>query len=570
MTARASSMAVREVPPLEADPAVVRDAAVDLLAASAQLDDLGGFAAGAARIADWVGDAADAYHSAVEHAGHRADAMSLALREVAQRVAQHADALTRLLARREDLLTARVSLAHRLDDVAAGADPAPVQDLVRRYHADLAGWVQEVEQEARATAAAFTRSLTWDRVAGRWGGVADPADAALAAMPGPDASPAEVHGWWNGLSAAARMAIVAASPGSIGNRHGIPAGARHAANTVALERDIADWSAVAPEDRTVDERRWLANALAARDGLDRVAEGIDPVTGQPTRATLHLYDPRAFDGDGRVAIGVGDLDTADNVAVVVPGLGTDAGSASMQADRALTLYESTRFLHAESVATLAWIGYDAPDNALGDHDALGVLAEQHAAAGGERLADTLAGLREARPDDPAHQTVIGNSYGSTTTGHGATDHGLAVDDLVLSGSPGAGDPADHASDLGVGTGHVWVATASHDAIAGLADDGWVGGDTFGGAGLGDDPAEDEFGARRMRAESVTRGEGLDPFADHRGYFDHDSESLANISHVVAAEYDQVTLAGPRHDPWYGPPQDPEAGRTPSVVPTRSP
>jgi pimeloyl-ACP methyl ester carboxylesterase len=256
--------------------------------------------------------------------------------------------------------------------------------------------------------------------------------------------------------------------------------------------------------------------------------------------------------------------------VVVPGLGTDAGSASAQADRALTLRESTRFLHRGSVATLAWIGYDAPDNVAGDHDALGVVREGLATRGGERLADALDGLRASRTDDPAHLTVIGNSYGSTTTAHGATDHGLPVDDIVLTGSPGAGDGAEHAADLGVGTGHVWVASGSHDPVAGLADEGWVGGGTLAGAGLGDDPAEDDFGARRMQAESVTRGEGPGPFADHTAYFDHDSESLANISHVVAGEYADVRLAGHRHDPWYAPPWDPEGDRLPTTVTTRRP
>ena len=38
---------------------------------------------------------------------------------------------------------------------------------------------------------------------------------------------------------------------------------------------------------------------------------------------LYLYDPTAFDGDGAVAVCAGDLATADNVAVVVPGFGTD-------------------------------------------------------------------------------------------------------------------------------------------------------------------------------------------------------------------------------------------------------
>ena len=42
-----------------------------------------------------------------------------------------------------------------------------------------------------------------------------------------------------------------------------------------------------------------------------------------------------------------------------------------------------------------WIGYDAPDNVPwdGGWDAAGVLDEDMATRGGERLADTIDGLR---------------------------------------------------------------------------------------------------------------------------------------------------------------------------------
>ena len=44
------------------------------------------------------------------------------------------------------------------------------------------------------------------------------------------------------------------------------------------------------------------------------------MTGEPVGSQLYLYDPAAFDGDGAVAVSAGDLDTADNVSVSVPGL----------------------------------------------------------------------------------------------------------------------------------------------------------------------------------------------------------------------------------------------------------
>ena len=157
--------------------------------------------------------------------------------------------------------------------------------------------------------------------------------------------------------------------------------------------------------------------------------------------------------------------------------------------------------------------------------------------GGDRLADTIDGLRAGRDGDPAHLTVIGHSYGSTTVGLGAYDHGLGVDDLVFVGSPGVGGDTDHAGDLDIDPRHVWAGANSHDLIANLGNHGWVNGETFCGAGLGDDPAEDDFGATRFQAESTTRGEGLDPACDDTKYFDHDTESLYNIGQIVNGHYD---------------------------------
>jgi pimeloyl-ACP methyl ester carboxylesterase len=164
-------------------------------------------------------------------------------------------------------------------------------------------------------------------------------------------------------------------------------------------------------------------------------------------------------------------------------------------------------------------------------------------------------------------TVIGHSYGSTTTGHAATDHGLDVDDIVLVGSPGPGDDAKNAGDLGVGEDHVWVGTNSSDPVAMLGDMGWVNGGNV-DLGLGNDPAEDSFGANRFQAEATDRS-GWVSMGDHSKYWDHNSESLSNISHIVTGDYDQVQEAEHKYDPWYAEPQDPEADRDPTTVKTRN-
>lgn len=575
------------LPALEVATDSIEGCGAQLLAASAQIDDLGTFGADRARVTDWRGEAAHAYRSTVAHLGGRADAMSLALRSVARRVQVHADRMGELAREHADLEGERQVLADQIGLLrqqvaqAAGDQAAELQieadavgRRVGRFENDREALLLAVTQEESEMRAAFARVLTMGQVQDRYAGVADPADEALAGKPPGGASAAEVRRWWEGLGEQERQALIAASPGSVGNLDGIPAEARHEANTVSLDRDLVEWRTL--EQRGVlagEETKWLDNAEAADEARRELAGLRDPITDQPVEAQIYLYDPSAFDGDGRVAISAGDLDSADNVAVVVPGLGTDGGSAGYQAVRAATLYESTRYLDpSQSNATMFWIGYDAPDNLPWDGgvDWVGVTNEQMARAGGERLADTIEGLRASRDGDPAHLTVVGHSYGSTTTGHAAHDQGLATDDIVFVGSPGVGGDTDHASDLGVEVGHVWSGANSHDVVADLGNHGAIHGETLFGAGLGDDPVEDDFGATRFTAESTTRGEGADPLTDHSKYFDHDTESLYNISQIINGNYDGVIEADHVHDPWFGDPVDPEADREPTTPVTVEP
>jgi uncharacterized protein YukE len=577
----------RLVPPLVVEPGTIRTFAAGLLAASAQVDDLGSFVAGDARVSDWQGVASAAYHEAIRPTGRSADAMSLALRHVARRADQHADAMQRLVERRWTLADERAHLVEVIEAVrgqAVGAPAAAADALqarcddcalrVRRFEVDLDAWVTDVIAEEEEMREAFGRVLALDQVEQRYGGVEDPADAALAAAPGAGAAPAEVNAWWDGLTRAQRRAIVAASPGSIGNRDGIPPGARDAANTVALDRDLAEWGFL--EDQgllTADEERWLENARSALDARHAIEQGVDPIDREPIRSQLYVYDPTAFDGDGAVAVCAGDLATADNVAVVVPGFGTDGASAAYQGERVLSLYESARTLDgAQSNASMFWIGYDAPDNAPWDEgwDGAGVIGEDLAARGGDRLADTIDGLRAAREGERAHLTVIGHSYGSTTLGHAAEEQGVPADDLVFVGSPGVGGATDRAGDLGLDPDHVWAGANSRDPVAHLGNHGWWHLESaLGGAGLGDDPVEDAFGAHRFEAESTTRAadDGVGALGDHSKYFDHDTESLYNISQVVNGRYAAVRRAGHVTDPWYAEPQDPEWGRDPGAPDT---
>ncbi|QBR93940.1 alpha/beta hydrolase [Nocardioides euryhalodurans] len=315
----------------------------------------------------------------------------------------------------------------------------------------------------------------------------------------------------------------------------------HARLLLAVERDLAAPGEPARAD----------HAAALRDALARIEATVDPVTGRPVEGHLLAYEPTAFGGDGAVTVAVGDPATADDVAVVVPGLGADASSAPREVARALRLHEAARFLDPhDGNATVAWIGYDAPDGPVE------ALTERRAVAGGERLAEDLDDLLTARPAGPAHLTVLGHSYGSTTAALGAYGPGLAADDLVLVGSPGAGGPVDRAADTGLDPDRVWVARNSHDPVAALG--------AAGPLGLGDDPATEEWGGRRIRAESTEPADARDA---HTAYFDHDGESLHHLALVVAGRHGEVEGAEPVRGSglWA---HDPELDRDPASPPTR--
>lgn len=382
-----------------------------------------------------------------------------------------------------------------------------------------------------------------------------------AAFPVDVLTPQERAAWWASLTPAEQSAVMSARALRLGRSDGIPGGARDEANRIVLADTLASLEqAEADGTLTGDQARELANARAVRDGLATAEATSDPITGEPVVVQLLIFEPDAFDGDGRAAISIGDVDTADDVAFSVPGLGTEvSGGIQSQVDRSSAVYDEARLQNVggRTTAIVGWVGYDAPSGGVA-WDSVGVIRDDDARDGAALLATDVAAVQASRRSDPPHTTVIGHSYGSTTTALAATEEDLQADDIILVGSPGAGE-ADDAGDLGVGADHVFVGANSRDAVTYFGNHGWL---NLGSLSLGDDPAEDDFGAVRFQAESVYRGSN-DNFEDHSRYWDDNSESLANIAAIVNADYAAVMRADHRYDPWYNDPQDPEWDREPT-------
>lgn len=559
-------------PEFKADPAGVSAFGTALRDSSASFDDLGTYGGSSASDCGLEGESGTAYATDARSLGQRNDALSLGLRAVATAVMAHADELESLQRVAndleywyEELLATVLDLERRGRSIPAeemaefAAQCESVTEQVKAHSRDVEAWQRDLQRAEQAITRAFAKAATAEKVEAAYVGVTDPADAAIADKPDSGASPEGVNEWWTGLSEEDRQAVIAAYPEEIGNLDGVPAWARNEANTRQVNRDIDRIEQIPEDNRTDDEQTRYENAVQASMALDRVRNATDPRTGEHYEPQLYIYDPLAFDGDGAVAVSVGDLDTAENVSVTVPGFGTDAADIDGNTQKAINVQQAASEAGGTSTASLIWIGYDAPDNLTGD--AAAVTNEHLAENGGDRLADTFDGLNAMRSDD-FHLTAIGHSYGSTTTAHALTDHDVDVDDAVLVGSPGAGGGVEHADELDVNN-DVWVGANSRDPVAALADNGWAGGWLAGGAGLGNDPAEDDFGVNRFQAEDVDRGDYIRTFPQHTSYFDHDSESLYNIARVVNGDYDEVEGADHTYDPWNKGPQDPEADRTPT-------
>jgi Alpha/beta hydrolase len=311
--------------------------------------------------------------------------------------------------------------------------------------------------------------------------------AALAAavapgVPAPDpasASPDQVRRFWAALAPPQRLELARRDPGVVGNLDGVPDGSRYAAN-------------------------------------DRARRADGPGGPRPAGRLLG-YDPR---GDGRVVEVFGDLVSARQVAVLVPGSGWRLGNllgtaprtgadpvAAAQALRA----ETARMDLAARVAVVVWLGYDAPEGI--DREA---FRSERAAAAVPALTRFLAGLPRG-----ARVSLLCHSYGAVVCGRAAP--AAQVADLVLLAAPGVDAPSAAALRT---SARVWAARTAGDPIR------FVPHVRVGGFGHGADPTAPGFGARVLDTGGA-RG--------HDGYYAPGTESLANLARIVLGRTSEVTV-----------------------------
>jgi hypothetical protein len=248
-------------------------------------------------------------------------------------------------------------------------------------------------------------------------------------------------------------------------------------------------------------------------------------TGERQLLLLDLSAPRA-----QAAIARGNVDTANDVAVFVPGLSanvTDAltlydGSMGQLQRRAELESNQADPVRKATAAVVTWIGYQAPQlgwELIGDNS---VAGDHSATRGAALLVPFLRGIGAAREHD-AHLTLLGHSYGSTVAGL-ALRQVTGVNDAVFFGSPGIG--TNHLGDLSLDGGHVYYIEARQDWVGGL---GYFGTDPSHLAGIEHASA----GASAIANPVTGQIRELKEVVGHSSYLADDSTSQFNMSVVVA-------------------------------------
>jgi hypothetical protein len=320
---------------------------------------------------------------------------------------------------------------------------------------------------------------------------------------------ADVRAWWAGLGGAERLRLETAAPSVVGNLEGVPYDVRDRANRSVLAAELAD-----PAGRS---------ARAAMLGQVEQSLAHDP--GAPRRNLITL-DTR---GSGRAAIAIGDLDTAADVTVVVPGMFfTVTGQMADFTNTANDLYSEQATLAGvaapgagNGIAVIAWMGYRTPDLS-------NILSLQLAQTGAGRLERTVDGLRQVRDGEQPRVNIVAHSYGSTTALMALSSGRMSADTLTVLGSPGS--DVQTASELAVRSGQVFVGDAHSDPIAGSGY-------------FGTDPGSSTFGSTVLDlaggVAQAADGEVFRRPVGHNDYLKPGTASLHDVALIAVGRGDLV-------------------------------
>jgi hypothetical protein len=328
-------------------------------------------------------------------------------------------------------------------------------------------------------------------------------------LPDAQAAPARLARFFASLTAWQRTSLAHRYPLAVGNMNGAPVQLRYLANRSALQ-----------QARSVERARMHDKRLSPAGQRE---------AGRRMRNYESLLDPGrhilAFDpaGSGKVAEVFGDLNRADRVSVIVPGVDTelltyqrtDRKKYAAPAGMAESLYAAERAAGPRTdTAVIAWADYTSPSG-LG----MEAATATRAAHGAVRLNALLRALPGKAP-----VSLFCHSYGSVVCGLAADRLPGRVSDIAVAGSPGM--RAENASRLDT-SARVW---AMRDADDWIQDVPYL---EVGGLGHGADPVSAGFGARVLSARDAQ---------GHGGYFVPGTDSLRNFAGIGVGAYRAVACA----------------------------
>ena len=404
-------------------------------------------------------------------------------------------------------------------------------------------------------------------------------------FPQPNWTPSQNAAWWKSLTEDRKQFLMDHCPDDIRHLDGLPAYARDRANRFALEGYI-DANGHEHRGALEDAKEALENAqkkydaelknvrpgaksgytnsqaLAAKDELERAKTAYEDLKTIKEKianadrmnkglAPAYLLD---FNYDEKyqrttAIVSSGNPDTATHVSTLVPGIGTnvrgDLGDY-MEINERLRKQTKHAGINPNNVATISYLGYVAPKNdGTNIRQAADIGFADRAAPKLARFEEGLRASAEANNHNFVN-TLIGHSYGSTTSGKSMTLVAPGtVDRFIMCGSPGSG--AHSIDAYNVPKEHVYESSIPEgDAVQGLGPDASYGRNPRkleGITHLSGDATDakdywhtyDSFLKHPLDPGMASADHLANSFTNHMAYFKEGTRTSQDFANIIAGE-----------------------------------
>lgn len=411
-------------------------------------------------------------------------------------------------------------------------------------------------------------------------------------FPQPNWTPSQVAAWWNSLPDDRKQLFMDHRPDEIRHLDGLPAYARDRANKHALDgylhadgtyragafEESKEELSAATEEYNKAKKEYLkaasetsTNHIPAdlREKYRQAAErmrvaqehyddlsAIRRQTNDFERAKSGLPPAYLLDFDydkkyqrTTAIVASGNPDTATHVSTLVPGIGTNVrGDLGYYMEFNERLKKQTAYagIDPNNVATISYLGYVAPKNE--GIDLIQATDIRYADRAAPKLARFEEGLRASAEANNHNfvNTLIGHSYGSTTSGKSMTLVAPGtVDRFIMCGSPGSG--VQSIDEYNVPKDHVYVSSIpTHDSVQDL--------NVLASSGYGKDPrnldgithlsgdatdSADYWVNKKSPGISRWWTDVTHSFKHHMDYFDEGTRTSQDFANIVAGS-DQTT------------------------------